>query len=319
MILSAVGFLTANALLSFDYESPRVNWLNWSVGYEYHEDPVAPYHEYFIGNMLDGDPKTAWMVGGRYRYVDRGSYADLVADPRGDYVPNLFINFPKTMMVDGIRIMPGYNKSPEIFARNNRITKIAFRDAKWSEYFDKDEPPIATATFKDEMGWQTATFAPRELDGIKIEINDWVKGKDNDFCISEIQLLSGGKPVAWQLTPLLLSTAGSECGCGTTWHIVDRTGKAIREAGTNEFDTYASDPSGRYVFSNALTKNFFQFYVLDMATGKFIAHADRPRNKGWWVSNTQVEWKKGTAIAKVSWDEEGKAAKEETITLKWSP
>jgi hypothetical protein len=211
MTFAAFCLLSAHSGVVLDYEPPRIEWLKWSVGYEYGTDPIYPVHEYFLGNMLDGDPTTAWMVGGKYRYDDKGGYSEIVADPKGDYVPILFVSFPKAMKIDGIRIMPGYNKSPEVFARNNRITKISIHDWEWNSYLDKDEPPIAAATLRDEMGWQTVTFAPRELIGIKIEIKDWVKGTDNDFCVSELQLLSGGKPIAWRLTPMLLSTSGSEC------------------------------------------------------------------------------------------------------------
>jgi hypothetical protein len=315
MVLTAICLLTAHAGTTLDYEPPRVEWLGWSVGYEYHDDPPYPAHQYFIGNLLDGDPTTAWMVGGVQVYSNEKEA--FVPDFEPDYVPILFVNLPKAMKIDGIRIMPGYNKSPAVFARNNRITKIDIHDSEWSSYFDKDQPPIVAATLKDEMGWQTVTFAQREISGIQVVIKDWVKGKDNDFCISDIQLLSDGKPVAWQVTPMVLSTFGSSC-CGAAWHVVQRNGKIVREAGTNEFDFCSSDPTGRYVFSNALTQNYFQFYVLDMVKGEFIAHADRPRVTGWYVGYTEVEWRNGGLTAKIDWDEQGARQKQETITLRWA-
>jgi hypothetical protein len=174
-----------------------------------------------------------------------------------------------------------------------------------------------SSSLKDAMGMQEIRFSSREVQILEIKVTDWIAGSDNDFCISEVQLLSNGKPIDWGLTPLLLTTAGSDCGCGTTWHVVDRSGKAIREAGVGEGDTWLPDPSGRYVFSSALTRNYWQFYVLDMASGKFVAHADREKKKDWYVSYGDVAWKSGEATVKVSWDQAGVQKKAELITLRW--
>lgn len=201
--------LATTAIAIADYDPPKVSWRGWSVGYEVRD---YPGRQYFIGNMLDGDPKTAWMIGGVVTYSDE--LGDYLPDFEAFPDPTIFIDLPTVMKIDGVRIMPGYNKSRKIFERNNRITGIAIGG------FPVDEPaastrkpwepqPLATASFKDEMGWQEVRFAATSVSRIEIKITDWVTGTDNDFCISELQLLSNGEPVDWNLTPVLMSTYGS--------------------------------------------------------------------------------------------------------------
>jgi hypothetical protein len=310
MLIAAIG------LAALDYMPPTIYWMGQYAGYEYHDQRGSePAHSYPVRQMLDGDPNTAWMVGGLKVYSQ--STDEWVNDFAATISPKLFFVFPKPLRIDGVRIMPGYNKSTEVFRRNNRITGVSLYSATEGGQHTYIEKPFRKARLKDAMGWQEVKFTPRNATVFQIEVTDFVKGTDNDFCVSEIQFLSGGEPIDWELTPLLLSTSGSQCGCGTMWHVVNREGKAIREAGTAEFDSWAADPSGRYVFSNALTKNNFQFYVLDMQKGLFVARTDRPRQQDSYVTFPEVAWKSGQVVARVSW--EGTNSKEETITLKWSP
>ncbi|HXH60039.1 MAG TPA: hypothetical protein VNI20_01635 [Fimbriimonadaceae bacterium] len=210
MLLTAACLLCAGAGAPFDYMPVRLQWLKWAVGYENHNEIEYPVHEYFIGNMIDGDPKTAFMVGGTQEYVEHNGVDNIVANPKGDFLPIVYIELPKPMNVDGLRIMPGYNKSEEIFKRNNRITRLAIYDGSWESWSPDDGTPITVAKFDDSMGWKTVRFKSRSVDKIQLQIKDWAKGTDNDFCISEIQLLSGGKPVDWQRTPTMLYTSGSD-------------------------------------------------------------------------------------------------------------
>ena len=318
MTLAPLCVLAGHGAALLDYMPPTLYWSGHYAGYEYRDERgTLPVHTYPVHQMLDGDPNTAWMVGGLYRYSDEEG--GFVADRAATVKPKLFFVLPKAVRVDGIRIMPGYNKSNEVFQRNNRITEVSLFSAPEGDHNVYIERPFLKSKLKDQMGWHEVKFPPRDVQVFEIEVTDFVKGADNDFCVSEVQLLSGGEPIDWKLTTLFLSTIGSDCGCGTAWHVIDRKGKAIREAGTNEFDSFTADPTGRYVFSNALTKNYFQFYILDMKAGKFVAYADRPRLKDWYVGKTEVEWKLGQAVANVHWDIEGSLAKQETITLKWKP
>jgi hypothetical protein len=201
----------AACLLSLDYMPPTLYWNGHYAGYEYSDSRgTVPVHSYPIQHMLDGDPKTAWMVGGLWVYREGQSQPE--RDPDATLLPKLFFVFPKPARIDGVRIMPGYNKSEEVFLRNNRITGLSLYSAPDGGQFTYIEKPFSTARLKDQMGWQEIKFASREAQVFQIEVTDLVKGADNDFCVSEIQFLSGGKPIEWALTPLFLSTAGSECG-----------------------------------------------------------------------------------------------------------
>lgn len=211
-LLAALCALNCFSFPAFDYVPLKLQWLKWAIGYQYRGDSIYPLRQYFIGNMIDGDQKTAWVVGGRYDLVDRGYYSEQVANPMGDFVPAIYIDLPKKMKIDGIRIMPGYNKSQEVFMRDNRITKIALHDGSWNFWEPSVGKPFAIGTFDDSIGWKTVSFKPQELDRLQIEIKEWTKGTDNDFCISEIELLSDGKPVSWERTPMMVYTDGDECG-----------------------------------------------------------------------------------------------------------
>ncbi len=311
--------LSVLCLFAFDYMPPTLYWTGHYAGYEYYDSRgTMPVHTYPIYHMLDGDPATAWMVGGLNWYSEEKEA--FVADKTATLPPKLFFVLPKPIRVDGLRIMPGYNKSAEVFRRNNRITGVSLYSAPEGEQYTYVEKPFQTAMLKDELGWQELKFAPRIVQYFMIEVTDWEKGADNDFCVSEIQFLSAGKPIEWNLTPLMLSTIGSDCGCGTMWHVIDRKGKAVREAGVAEFDPWFSDPSGRYVFSSALTKNYIQFYVLDMVKGAFVARADRPRNGDKLIPSIwEVAWKDGVSEAQIVWESGSGKGKEETIRLKWEP
>ncbi|HXH60040.1 MAG TPA: hypothetical protein VNI20_01640 [Fimbriimonadaceae bacterium] len=80
-----------------------------------------------------------------------------------------------------------------------------------------------------------------------------------------------------------------------------------------------TDDTGRYVFSDTLTQNNVQFYVLDMVAGKFVAHADRPRLKDRYISDTRVSWSPGQVAAKIEWVTNVTIVDYETITLRWKP
>ena len=70
---------------------------------------LAPY-SYPAGNLVDGDPSSAWAEGAPGTGI--GQWLD--------------VTFPRTRQLRELRIVSGYAKRPEIFARYNRPKRLRF-------------------------------------------------------------------------------------------------------------------------------------------------------------------------------------------------
>lgn len=307
--ISALALLMATAVAVADYDPPRIWWPGHTVGYTLYGQPK---HQYSLVNMLDGDPKTAWMIGPINEIQTSGGSI-------GRSEPAIYIAVPGRGKIDGIRIMPGYNKSKAIFERNNRITEVEIWDVHqpggWSVHGDYDQL-IAKAEFKDEMGWQVVRFDPVEVDWLQIDIKNWVEGSDDDICISEIQLLRDGKPIDWNLTPVVLSTHGAENAEGSVWNVLRKNGEVIRQAG-QFYDPFQINETDRLVASWTSSKTDTIYWILDIETGKFVAETVRMSLKGGLVSSFQATWRDNSVELKVTWFIRGSPTKEETFELGW--
>jgi hypothetical protein len=135
--------------------------------------------KYAPKNMIDNDPKTAWVEG----KPDFGKNVKLyfVITPtnaggkmEGDY------------LVDKIGIINGYGKSEKLFYANNRVKKIRFD--YWSMKDDKEL--TLYFTLKDSFKMQYIEFKKAvSMSNFRITILSVYKGKKyNDTCISEIKV-----------------------------------------------------------------------------------------------------------------------------------
>ena len=113
--------------------------------------------------------------------------------------------------LDGIGIINGYAKSPQLYARNNRIHEITITITRaddhklWSKNF----------TLHDSYTLQQLHFPLLHACIVKLTVNKVGVGPDDDLCISELAFYNHGKQIPWHLTPNVaynLGSTHSDCG-----------------------------------------------------------------------------------------------------------
>lgn len=234
-IVTAV-LLSLCALVRADRVYATVQWPGWTI----ETTDMIPHEEaskYPIENMIDGDPRTAWVYSKPVRYEGESLYTYKVAGSA--YA--ILLKPDKPVQLDGIRLMNGYNKSDAIFKRNNRIVKL---DIYENDYLsDHKATKIKTVTLSDRMGWHNISLPARKYRGLVLLVRGQVEGRDRDTCVSEVQLVSKGKAVDWNRPAAYLKNNGDECGCGSTWSVVSR-GKVLAE--TRAMNWPSVSPDGRF-------------------------------------------------------------------------
>ena len=124
----------------------------------------SQYGDYAASNVLDNDDSTAWVEG-----VD--------GDGIGEYI-TLFAD--ESAPVNGIKILNGYNKNADIYAKNNRVARVRITLSNGEIYELQLEDSYSTYTSLDFGG-------PKAIEGMRIEILSVYPGsKYQDTCISEI-------------------------------------------------------------------------------------------------------------------------------------
>lgn len=116
---------------------------------------------YDPSNTLDGKRGTAWIEG-----------AD--GPGRGEWIR---FDFDREINLHRVLILPGYFKSPAIWARNNRISgaAVSFSDGT-SRVFN----------FPDRMERHTLDVGSIRTRWVRIELEDFYLGKDPDTPVSEV-------------------------------------------------------------------------------------------------------------------------------------
>jgi hypothetical protein len=216
-----LGFLAAAACA--DHRNTDIRWAGWRV--ESSEDLYEgkKYTQYPLTYLFDGRPETAWVFSG-LPHKPTGEDPAVKPEPRR-VVLQIWADQPFHM--DRMKIMNGYNKSPEVFARNNRITGLRVT-LHGSDQDEADPSPHARdATLADRIGWHTVTMERRKVYGIELEVTAFVKGADDDICISGLELWDGDRKVDLQMPAVVLASDGDECGCGYTSRLVDWNGNSV--------------------------------------------------------------------------------------------
>jgi len=116
---------------------------------------------YDPANTIDGSQATAWIEG----KDGPGS---------GEW---LKYDFDREINLHRILILPGYFKSPDIWATNNRVAKAAL-------YFSDGTKRVVD--FPDRMERQKVDVGSIRTRWVKIELEDFYFGKDPDTPISEV-------------------------------------------------------------------------------------------------------------------------------------
>ena len=116
---------------------------------------------YDPANTIDGSQATAWIEG-----KDGPGFGEW-----------LRYDFDREINLHRILILPGYFKSPAIWAANNRISAAAF-------YFSDGTKKVVD--FPDRMERQKVDVGSIRTRWVRIELEDFYLGKDPDTPISEV-------------------------------------------------------------------------------------------------------------------------------------
>lgn len=156
-------------------------------------------------NTVDGDLSTAWSEG-------------VEGDGIGQFIR---YGFDKQIMLKGIKIVGGYNKTAQIFSANNRLKKIRLTF---------DDGSSADFTLKDSPEWQYVDF-PKAIKTSNLtltilEVYPGVKYKDTAF--SDIQFLyeekEGGET---QSPPPIKSSSSSGISSVTKPYLMPETSQRM--------------------------------------------------------------------------------------------
>jgi hypothetical protein len=263
-----------------DYCPTEVSWPGWKVTSSENLYAGVRHTSYPLTHLFDGRPETAWAPSGK----------GVISAPNGpipaclDDGRTVITLYPdKPVAITAIRLMTGYNKSPELFAANDRAAEV--RLTVNGGYIEKAprnlEAFTKTAALKDSMGWHTVSLDGRKVWSLRIEVTRRHKGTSGDLCLSELELYDGDTRIDMHMPEVVRFTRGDECGCGLTHWLMQRDGTRLchddgEQLGLEEAtDADAAwSPGGRFVAVieyNKKQKSDF-LCVFDAATGERVVH-----------------------------------------------
>ena len=213
----------------------RVWWPAWTIssseelfgGIEYSKNEYTP--SFPLSYLLDGDAKTAWVYSAKSR--------EFQSSFRSRYALQLKPTKPVT--VDGLRIMNGQNASRARFFGNKRVVKI--RVTMQSE----KQKIVRSFLLSDKMGFHNIALPRRKINSLMIEFVGFKSGnRDNDLCVSELQLLNLGQKIDFKMPRAVMFYDGLE-GCGVSYLLRGNTmldGIGLDDGSSDEWSA-----NGRYV------------------------------------------------------------------------
>jgi hypothetical protein len=116
---------------------------------------------YYPANAMDGKRSTAWMEG-----VDGAGIGEWIR-----------FDFDREITIRRILIQPGYFKSPQIWAQNNRVATLTAQFSNGS---------TRQLSFDDRMDGQKADLGSVRTRWVKLTIASVYYGPDPDTAISEV-------------------------------------------------------------------------------------------------------------------------------------
>jgi hypothetical protein len=200
-VLLSLAF--ASQAVHADRVCAGISWPGCSVdtNEEHWSDEVGL--RYPVTYLVDDDPRTAWVFQGRIPEAQ---------DPGRGYLPHppftVCVRFDEPQLVDGIRIMNGYNKDAATFLRNNRVTEIEVRFGGYVQWARSDTP-VKRFSLPDRMGWHEIRFGGTSVRSLVICLVGFEKGRDNDVCLSGLEVLSGDTVLTRPANKVVRFTSGS--------------------------------------------------------------------------------------------------------------
>lgn len=261
-----------------DYVPTHIAWQGWRIASSENLYAGYRYTRYPLTHLVDGDPRTAWVFSGTGKCQDgwQSRYALALAPE-------------EPVVIDGLALMNGYNKSRELFLRNNRVAQIRL---------SVNGRILKTAALPDKMGWHKVPLPRQAVRFLQIELTRFYRGRDNDLCLSELVLLNRNQPIDLHLPQAVLFSKGRACGGGSKGVLISRHGAMIARADGEADRTAAWRPQGRYV-AGLERGGRSHLWVADVITGQVIHRNALPSTK-----ITGLRWK-GPCQVEVAWQFEG--------------
>jgi hypothetical protein len=300
-VAAAVVVVWMGGTARADYCPTEIFWPGWRVTSSEDLYLGARHTSYPLTNLFDGRADTAWVPSGKGKspiYKDR---TVLVLAPE------------KPIRITSLRLMTGYNKSEELFAKNDRAAEISIT-VNGRNYLgigmDPEQRPFTKTTrLKDSMGWHSVALDGRKVETLTIEITDRHKGTTGDLCLSELELYDGDRKIDMHMPEVVRFTEGDECGCGLVYTMIRRDGTRLGAGGQEGFEGASNNsgawsPSGRYWaavdFNEKTHKGFL--YVVDATTGRIVFRRTTQ------AFGRDVTWK-GDEFVRVTWHPEDTSSK----------
>jgi len=200
MFLVLVG---TSGLALADHVNTGISIPGWSIETSENLYLGSTHTSYPLLNLIDGRPETAWVFSGKK--ISEQS------EESGAKEYGITITPDKPVLIDGLRLMNGYNKSEQVFHNNDRIVEIKVYDSSSLNWTPK-ESLVKTAILSDKMGWHSITLPRRKYESLTIVFSGIRKGPESDICVSELQLTTNGRPLAFGDFKAYTRTNGDECG-----------------------------------------------------------------------------------------------------------
>ncbi|MFI5386374.1 MAG: NADase-type glycan-binding domain-containing protein [Fimbriimonadales bacterium] len=256
MLAVACAVAGATALATADYSPNSVWWRAWGVSAV---DIGKLDSRYTVLNLFDSNPSTTWVLHRTTGKVD-------IPSPWRANGFTLDTSAPR--MVDGFRIMNGYNKSQRLYDLNDAVSEVRVYAG---------EKLLKTVRLSNRLGWHRVSLPPTRIGetdvnvatDLTFEITGVRKGKVHDLCISGLQLLDKGKVLPWRLDSAVLFNPGGETEPGDTelWSL---DGKRMVTDRGNSLAGPMINPNGRYIMGTDCPQHSISLWVADRNTGAVI-------------------------------------------------
>jgi hypothetical protein len=290
-----------------DGRNLEIRWKGWRIetGEPFAKD-TASRIEHPLTYLVDGDPNTAWMFHGRPK-AERGWNPYFVEFLRPSE-PGQAQEKGSPVAVDELWLMNGFNKSRELFLRNNRVVEVKL----WVNW-----KPVKAVSVSDEMGWHKIAI-PNGGKGVvrlKLEFTRQARGTDNDLCLSELALYNKGRKLDFRLPPYVVY-AGNSGGCccggmGNAYRFMTRAGRLEAP----RFGAHEWSPGGRFLASVSEAPRRFEVHAWDTHTARAIySHTLKrdPRHDWGWT----VGWQGDRLVKAVCRAADGSGVALKPVTLK---
>lgn len=151
--------------------------------------------KFSLANLVDNDARTTWVFrGGGKTWRDEGWSA-----PRA-----VSLAPARPVLADGLWLMNGDNRRPDLFLRNDRITRVRLILTP-ARSRSLGERTVKETTLADAMGWHKIALprqAWRKIEIVFVAVKNGT-GPSAELCASEITLARSGKPLSVLRPPAL--------------------------------------------------------------------------------------------------------------------